>query len=82
MIRPIATATLVVLFLSVSALAQNAADEFYDPDEMAEARTELQSSHCAQTSWLVLGERLEYHSNNGDPLLVWEGQGWIGTLLV
>ena len=54
------------------------ADAFYDPVEMAEARSQLRASNGAQINTLVLAERLEYQSNEGDPLAVWEGQGWIG----
>ena len=45
---------------------------------MAEARNSLKSSHGSQISALFLGERLEYHSNDGDPLVVWEAQAWVG----
>lgn len=58
--------------------AQLAADQYYDPVEMAEARTKLKSGHGDQINTLVIGERVEYHSNDGEPLIVWEGQGWIG----
>ena len=60
------------------ALAWNAADAHYDPGEMAEARAELKSGHGGQIHALILGERLEYRSNEGDPLLILEGQGWVG----
>ncbi|MGR8948531.1 MAG: copper resistance protein B [Gammaproteobacteria bacterium] len=58
--------------------AQTAADAYYDPTEMANARQALKAHHGAQLNFLVLGERLEYQSNDGDPLVVWEGQGWLG----
>ena len=60
------------------ALAQSAADAYYDPEEMARAREALRSSHGDQINWLLLGERFEYQSNDGDSLAVWEAQGWIG----
>ena len=66
------------LYLTPDAFAQNAADAYYDPEEMAESRAALKANHGAQINSLVLGERLEYHSNDGDPVIVWEGQGWIG----
>lgn len=67
------------LLLSASAsFAQNAADAYYDPAAMAKARAALKVSHGGQINSLILGERFEYHSNEGDPLAVWEGQGWIG----
>jgi len=63
----------------VPVFGQSAADAYYDPAEMAKARDELKASHGAQISSLILGERLEYHFNDSDPLSVWEGQGWIGS---
>lgn len=73
---------LVVLLVALAAsptLAQNAADAYYDPAEMAKARAALKSGHGSQINTLILGERLEVHSNDGDPLTVWEAQGWIGS---
>lgn len=64
--------------LATPSFAQNAADAFYDPNEMANVRAALRSDHGGQVNSLILGERLEYQSNDGDPLLVWEGQGWVG----
>ena len=72
----------VMLFGGISALpvlAQNAADAYYDAAEMQKARAALKSSHGGQVASLILGERFEYQSNEGDSLTVWEGQGWIGT---
>jgi len=68
----------VMAVFTFPAFAQHAADAYYDPAEMAKARAALKESHGNQISSLILGERLEYHSNGGDPLMVWEGQGWIG----
>jgi len=67
-----------VALWSTRVLAQNAADAFYDPAEMAKARTALKMGHGSQINTLILGERLEYHSNDGNALTVWEGQGWVG----
>ena len=72
---------LIVLLTTLIAppvLAQNAADAYYDLTEMAKARVALQSSHGSQTNALILAEHLEIHSNDGDPLAVWEAQGWVG----
>lgn len=66
-------------FFSTALVAQNAADQYFDPEEMAKARKVLKASHGAQVNSLILGERFEFHSNHGDPLAVWEGQGWIGN---
>lgn len=65
-------------FLSSSAIAQNAADEFYSPKAMAKSRAALSASHGGQNSSLILGERFEVQSNDGDPLTVWEAQAWFG----
>ena len=61
-----------------SARAQRAADDYYDPREMAEARNALKASHGDQINSLLIGERLEYLSNESDPLILWEAQGWVG----
>ncbi|MFK8021829.1 MAG: copper resistance protein B [Pseudomonadales bacterium] len=58
--------------------AQNAADDYYDPVEMAKAREAVKAAHGAQWHNLILGERFELQSNEGDELAVWEGQGWLG----
>lgn len=68
----------VMALLTAKSFAQNAADEFYDPEEMAKARATLKSGHGSQINTLILGERFEYHSNDGEALAVWEAQGWIG----
>lgn len=59
-------------------LAQNAADAYYDPAEMAKAREALKAEHGNQINALILGERLEYQPNEGDPMAVWEAQAWVG----
>lgn len=58
--------------------AQDAADTYYDPAEMAAAREALKSDHGGNVNSLVLGERLEYQPNDGDPAVVWDVQAWIG----
>ncbi len=69
----------VLAMLAGRVFAQNAADEFYDADEMAKARAALKSGHGSQINSLILGERFEYQSNHGEALAVWEAQGWIGN---
>lgn len=73
-------ALLMTFSLNVSApvFAQNAADAYYDPAEMAKARSANKAQHGGQINSLILGERFELHSNEGNPLAVWEGQAWIG----
>ena len=67
------------LIVCPAAFGQNAADAYYDPAEMAKARAALKHNHGSQFSSLILGDRLEYHTNDGEPTAVWEGQGWIGS---
>ena len=53
-----------------------AADE--TTHKIEEMRTHLKNHHGGQTNWYVEGERLEYRSNDGDPLLLWDAQGYFG----
>ncbi|MEM1262267.1 MAG: copper resistance protein B [Pseudomonadota bacterium] len=62
------------MLLTTSVCAQNAADEFHDPDEMAKARAALHAGHGGQINYLVLAEQFEWL----DDELGWEAQGWIG----
>lgn len=66
------------LCLTNLANAESAADAYYDPAAMAKARAALKAGHGRQINSLIMAERLEYQSNDGDPLAVWEAQGWIG----
>ncbi len=54
------------------------ANAYYDPQEMADARRAVQHEGGAQTNWFVMNDRFEYQSNDGDPLFLWESQGWYG----
>ncbi|MEM8496638.1 MAG: copper resistance protein B [Pseudomonadota bacterium] len=69
---------LLMLVAVTPVLAQNAADNYYDPWEMAKAREALKAEHGNQINTLILGERLEYHSNHGDSLMIWQAQAWVG----
>ncbi len=71
--------TLLVLLFAVSGHAQTAADQYFDPAEMAAARAALQTSHGDQITTLVLGERFEWRTDDDESALVWEAQGWIGN---
>ena len=68
----------LVLSLPALAHAQTAADEYYDPAEMEAARRALREDAGGQTNFFIQGDRLEFRSNNGDPLFLWDAQGWIG----
>jgi len=65
-----------------SAAAQSgtwsAAEEYFDPEEMREAKAEAQQEMGGRSAWFVMSDRLEYRSNEGEPLLLWDGQGWYG----
>ena len=54
------------------------ADEYYSPTEMAEARRAVQAEHGGTTTYYVLADRLEYQTNDGNPLLLLDGQAWWG----
>lgn len=69
---------IALICLARPVIAQHAADEYFDPAEMAKVRAALSKSHGEQIHTFVTAERLEYQSNDGDSLTVWEGQGWIG----
>jgi len=62
-----------------AARAQTAADAYYDPAEMAKARHMLRMHHGGGTTYFLEAERLEYQSGDGDPLFLWDAQGWYGT---
>lgn len=59
-------------------VAQNAADAYYDPAEMAAAREALYEAMGGQTLYFLQSDRLEYRSNEGSPVLLWDAQGWYG----
>ncbi|MFK8041067.1 copper resistance protein B [Congregibacter sp.] len=67
------------IFLSQIAHGQTAADAFYDPTAMAEARAALKAGHGNQSNSLLIAERLEFSSSDSEDALVWEAQGWLGT---
>lgn len=63
------------LFLAITPSVANAQDTDHKMDEM---RKHMQKHHGGQVFWYVEGERLEYRSNEGDPLFLWDAQGWFG----
>lgn len=66
---------LAAALCALPALAQQAADAYYDPDAMAKAREHLFEGHGAQINWLALGEEFEWTEEDE---LALEAQGWIG----
>lgn len=70
---------ILALFLSTTPVhAQNAADAYYDPVEMAKARAAIKAEHGSHLGSFVIVDRLEYQSRDGDPEILWDAQGWIG----
>ncbi|WP_138380707.1 copper resistance protein B [Luteithermobacter gelatinilyticus] len=63
---------------ATSVHAQTAADAYYDPAEMEKARTALRQETGGQTFTFVQADRLEYQTNEGEGVLLWDAQGWIG----
>lgn len=72
------TLCLTQFFFPNLALAQNAADAYYDPVEMEAARQALRKGVGGQTNLFLMADRFEYRTNDGDPLFLWDGQGWFG----
>ena len=71
---------LVSLIVSINPTqAQNAADAYYDPQAMAASRAMLKQGHGNQINSMVIAERFEVSTSDGEDALVWEGQGWRGT---
>lgn len=77
MIRASALCVSSLLF-AAPAFAQSAADDYYDHARMASAREALSASHGRQTHAAIMAERLEVHSNDSEPVVVWDGQAWVG----
>lgn len=67
--KPLLPVSLALAFLIAPATAQTPS---HDPQE------HLQDHHGGQTIWYVEGERLEYRNNEGDPVFLWDAQGWLG----
>jgi len=54
------------------------ADEYWDPEKMAQAREAVQKEHGATTAYFIQADRFEYRTNEGDPQFLWDAQGWYG----
>ncbi|MFP3943270.1 MAG: copper resistance protein B [Alphaproteobacteria bacterium] len=55
-----------------------AADEIYGSSEMEAAEETVREHHGGGTTLFLQADRLEYQTGDGDPLLVWDAQGWFG----
>lgn len=74
-------AAFLCAFLTVVAepvSAQSAADEYYSAKEMEAVRKSIRESMGGQTNATIFADRLEYQSNEGGSVLLWDAQGWIG----
>ncbi|MCK5744684.1 MAG: copper resistance protein B [Oricola sp.] len=70
------TLTLIAAAAAIAALPARAAQPHgADAPPMSERHID---EHGGQTLWYVEGERLEYQSNEGDPVFLWDAQGWYG----
>ena len=58
--------------------SDHAADAFYDPDEMARARTAMIRENGGMAFSKLMLDRLEYRMGEGANTSHWEGEGWIG----
>lgn len=52
--------------------------QIVDPEATAAVRAHMQEHHGGGTIVYVEGERFEYRSNEGDPLFLWDAQGYYG----
>lgn len=55
-----------------------AADRFYPPTAMADARAQLRREHGAMPSSMVMASLAEYQARAGADGYRWEGQAWFG----
>jgi len=70
--------TILSMAIVSQALAQDAADDYYDPARMQVAREELRREHGGETNFFMQADRFEYQTGEGSGALLWEGQGWVG----
>jgi copper resistance protein B len=64
----------IIAVAAAPALAQ----DVVDPQATAAVRHHMMEHHGAGIMTYVEGERLEYRSNDGDPLFLWDAQGHVG----
>lgn len=76
MIRCLAGAML--LLFATTSPAQHAADEYFDAQAMAQARSDLKQHMGGQALGMLDVHRLEYQSNDGEGLYVLDGSAWWG----
>lgn len=54
------------------------ADQYYDPEEMQQAREAVQNGSGNSLEWIVMGDRLEWQNREGNQSFLWDAQGWVG----
>lgn len=73
--RALAAALLVA---AGTASGQDFADAYYGEESMAAAREQARRDMGGQTLAMAVLDRLEYQSNEGDGLWLWDAQAWYG----
>lgn len=58
--------------------AQDAAEAYYDPRAMEQARQALRHETGGQVNYFLQADRFEVQSNEGAGLALFEAQGWVG----
>jgi len=56
----------------------HAADSLFDPENMAQARSQLRADDGGATNFLFLADRIEAGTGDGDDIYAWDLQGWYG----
>lgn len=64
---------------SVVYAEEYAAEEYFNPKIMEKARQQLWAGSGGQINYLLIAERLEYQTGEGNGSLTSETQGWVGT---
>ncbi len=65
-----------IAFLTAPLAAR--AQEVVDPEATAAVRAHMQQHHGGDALAYVEGERFEYQTNEGEPLFLWDAQGFYG----
>lgn len=69
---------LLALVMPSDAQAQDAADAYYNPRAMEQARQALRHETGGQVNYFLQADRFEVQSNEGAGLALFEAQGWVG----
>ncbi len=69
---------LIIALALVSTSFEAHAQEVVEPEATAAVRAHMQHHHGAATVAYVEGDRFEYQSHDGDPVLLWDFQGFFG----